>query len=62
MRITTESRLSGSGPKKDPKIPGVEDTAGSLICPRPSKAAINPPLLLSTAMIIAAIPASMIIP
>jgi len=52
----TPRRFIGSGPKNEAKIPGVSDTAESLTFASPSRAAINPPWLLSTAAITAMIP------
>ena len=60
VRITTPSRLTGSGPKKEAYTPG------TLLSPFTwasfSRAARKPPWLWSTARITAAIPASMMIP
>ena len=62
VRITTNSRFSGSGPKKEAKIPGVEATVSSVTFARPSSAAIKPPLLFNTAAMIVAMPPSMMMP
>ena len=62
VRITTKSRFRGSGPRKEAKIPGVEETVSSVTLARPSRASIRPPLLFSTAAMTVAMPPSMIIP
>lgn len=65
VRITTPSRLMGSGPKKEANTPGAAmgpapDSAGT--CARPFSAARKPPWLFSTAPITAQMPKIMIMP
>ena len=62
VRITTNRRFRGSGPKKDAKVPGAVETVSSVILARPSRAAMKPPLLFSTAAMIVLMPKSMMIP
>ena len=62
VRITTNSKFSGSGPKNDEKIPGVEETLSSVIRAKPSSAVKNPPFDSSTAYITAEMPTSMTTP
>ena len=62
VRIITQKRLKGSGPKKEAKMPGVFDTAGSSIRARPSSAAMKPPWPFSTAAMTATMPKSMMMP
>ena len=58
----TPSRLTGSGPKKLAKTPGVVATLSSVTLARPSSALIRPPWLFRTATITATMPNSMIRP
>ena len=60
--ITTNRRLTGSGPIKDAKTPGVDETVSSVTLARPSKAAISPPLLIRTATITVTMPNNIMIP
>ena len=62
MRITTPSKLSGSGPKKELNAPGAVLTLSSVTFARPLSASIKPPLLPSTAAITATMPISIIMP
>ena len=62
VRITTPSRLSGSGPKKEAKTPGTSEVAGSLTWASPSRAAMKPPWLWRTAAMTAQMPKIMMMP
>ena len=62
VRRTTPRRSRGAGPKKEANTPGASDTAGSLTRARPSRAAIKPPWLFSTAAMTATMPTIMMMP
>ena len=66
VKMTTNIKFKGSGPKNDANIPGDFASAfcalGSEISASPARALFSPPLDDMTAIITALIPASMIIP
>ena len=60
--MITPSRFKGSGPKNELNTPGAEDTDGSLTWDKAFNAPMNPPLMESTAPIMATIPKIMMMP
>ena len=62
VRMTTPSRLSGSGPKNELKMPGAVETVSSVTADSPCSAARKPPWLFSTAPMTAQMPKIMMMP